>query len=175
MMRGFWMNKNNPLNTFANRFWHSDTCLDVEMNKSKYFMEYIQKYYAESRKTPEDIYLYSFSRSFKYISSNRSLFPMCCAGLLGLGWAGRGRWDVWCVIPSWHQIDAGEGHHSHHEVIQLPHYNFWWLLHIDHFSLSFIWPLWSVTRPPPTTSHQPLPTGSNMAWTCLLFNINWMF
>ena len=54
-MRGFGMNKNNPPNTFANRFWHSDTCLDVEMNKSKYFMEYIPKYYAESRKTPEDI------------------------------------------------------------------------------------------------------------------------
>ena len=100
-MRGFGMNKNNPPNTFANRFWHSDTCLDVEMNKSKYFMEYIPKYYAESRKTPEDILHFiciHFPDLFN-IFHPIDLFSLWCAGLCGLGGAGRGgadeMFDVW--------------------------------------------------------------------------------
>ena len=57
-------------------------------------------------KHQKTFYLYSFSRSFKYISSNRSLFPMCCAWLwawAGLDWAGQMR-CLMCdpvMTPDW--------------------------------------------------------------------------
>ena len=175
-MRGFGMNKNNPPNTFANRFWHSDTCLDVEMNKSKYFMEYIPKYYAESRKTPEDILHFiciHFPDLFN-IFHPIDLFSLWCAGLCGLGGAGQMR-CLMCdpvTTPDWcwrgPSAIARPGSGNTVTTLQL-------LMASSRWPLLLVFHLPTVICDPAPSQHQPPRHQGCLCLQgeiCLLFNIN---